>query len=146
MATGVRMADTTAAAAVGDQLPNVPIVKKWAAVELLSFIESQNILQNVESREKFEATQIDGNSFLIEGDSTRFWRDCCELQIAPSIRLFTLVKKTKRIGDEQSSGNTSFVPEMSRVLSNWLILRQRKHHPSDRVSWRRPYDRRSGRR
>jgi len=115
-------------------------------VELFSFIESRNILQNVESQETFEATQIDGNSFLIEGDSTRFWRDCCELQIAPSIRLSTLVKMIKRIGDEHSSGNTSFVPEMSRVLSNWLILRERKYQRSNRVNWWRPYDRRSGQR
>ena len=109
MATGARMADTSAAAAHGEQPPTVATIKKWTAVELLSFIQSQNILKNDESRERFEETQIDGNTFLIRGDSDSFWQDVCKLQIAPSIRLSTLVMMIKGIGDEQARSNSSFV-------------------------------------
>jgi len=133
MATDVEMADTSAAAAHEEQLPNVPFIKKRTAEEVLGFIQSQNILQNGESRVGFEATQIDGNSFLIEDDSEHFWQDFCQLQIAPSIRLSTLVRKVKCIGDEQASGNDSFVPDMSGALSNWLILGQRKYHHQQSV-------------
>jgi len=48
-----RKEDMSAAAAHG-QLPTVQSIEKWTAVELLTFILSQNILQNDESRERFK--------------------------------------------------------------------------------------------
>jgi len=97
MPNSVRKADTSAAAALG-QLPTVQSIEKWTAVELLSFILSRNILQNDESRERFEELQIDGNSFLRFGGTIRFWQAECQLQIAPSIQLATLMDMIKGIG------------------------------------------------
>jgi hypothetical protein len=103
------MVNTSPAATHGEELPTVPSIENWTAAEMLIFIQSRNILRDDKSRRRFEKAEIDGNSFLIEGDSALFWQHACKLQIAPSIRLSTLVKMIKRIGEEQPCGNTSFV-------------------------------------
>jgi hypothetical protein len=70
-----------------------------------SFIQTQNIFPDGKSRKTFAKAKIDGDMFLADGDTTRFWHDECQLPAGPSSWLARLVKKIKGVGEEQSQGN-----------------------------------------
>jgi hypothetical protein len=114
MATDIARLHAAPFAAPGE-LPAFSDVKEWTEKELFSFIQTQNILRKDKNRKRFKKALIDGDMFLTDGDTTRFWHVECDLPAGPSKRLARLVKKIKGDSDKQSQGNAFLCSQMSQA-------------------------------
>jgi hypothetical protein len=89
---------------MGRGLQPPSVVERWTEAELLSFIESRNIL-NDKNRATFSNADISGRGFLRDGDVRDFWLHQCCLPIGPSGELAELAQTIKNMGNEKSRGN-----------------------------------------
>jgi hypothetical protein len=133
MATDIPIIPAAQVAAPG-VLPTVSDVKEWTQKELLSFIQSQNILWTGENRKTFEKAEITGDIFLTHGNTLHFWHSVCGLPAGPCTRLVRLVGKVKGIGEEQSQGIIFLCCSDVGTLSNLPMKRQRKYQRSGTIS------------
>jgi uncharacterized protein (DUF3820 family) len=80
------------------------VVERWTEEDLLSFIESRNIL-NDKNRATFQNAEISGSIFLERGNIEDFWFRRCGLPIGPSAELARFAQTIKTMGKQKSRGN-----------------------------------------
>ena len=83
-----------------EQLPTAAVVKKWTPEQLFGFAPIRKILWNEKNRTTFWNAEINGDTFLDEGDRPDFWRVACGLAAGPSSQLSRLVSSIRGLAEE----------------------------------------------